>query len=471
MVETSATAQRESLELASHMASQNLPAFGASLAAVSRIMANPEASGRQLAEVILRDPALTASVLRAANSVAMAGALRGGRIYTVSRAVVVLGMNALEAICVASLAVEHLQGNLAHKNRVHEVVGRAIHAGTQARSLGEKRGSEREDAERLFVEAVLSHVGEMAFWCFAGEKADTLDAMLRTGMDRTKAQQAVLGMSMQDFGKELLRCWGLDEAVVDSREVVLATELALASSGGWANSACKEPISKIAGHLNKTPKETERELQACAQQAADFAASLGLKGALQFIPARATLQAASAEQAAPVKTFVESDPALQVKVLAEMMRLLDGAGSFQTLFEVCLEGLHRAVGLDRVVLLLLNPARTELSSRMELSHDNPAGPGAMGVLYSTQVAEDLRGTTGQAFGERNPLPAWLSGQPVHRESLLGPVSVGGKVLGMVYADRKASGRALDAECLEAFRMFLRQLDLVGSALRRPAVSA
>ncbi len=461
---------QESKELALRVASQNLPAFGASLSAVTRIMANPEASGRQLSEVILRDPSLTASVLRAANSVVMTGALRGGKIYTVSRAVVVLGMNALEGICVASLAVEHLQGDMAHKARVHEVVGRAIHAGAQARFMAEKRGAEREDTERLFVEAILSHVGEMAFWCFGGQKADALDALLKTGMDAAKAQQSVLGMSMHDFGKELLRCWGLDEAVVGSREVVLASELAKASISGWSNAACKEAISKISGHLNKAPRDVERDLHSCAEQAVNFAASLGLQGALKFIPAAASAQATLAGST-PVKAFTEPDPALQVKVLSEMMRLLDGGGSFQTLFEVCLEGLHRAVGLDRVVLLLLNPARTELSSRMELSTEGPAPAGALRVLYTTQVAEGLMSHTAQVFGPKTPLPAWLSGHPVHRDSLLGPVSVGGKLLGMVYADRKASSRVLDAECIEGFRMFLRQLDLVGSALRRPTLAA
>jgi hypothetical protein len=278
-------------------------------------------------------------------------------------------------------------------------------------------------------------------------------------------------MSMHEFGQELLHCWGLDEAVVGSREVVLASELAKTSITGWGAPACKEAVSKISGHLNKPPKDVERELHACAEQAANFAASLGLQGALKFIPAAASAQATLAGASTPVKAFVEADPALQVKVLCEMTRLLDGGGSFQNLFEVCLEGLHRAVGLDRVVLLLLNPARTELSSRMELSYEAPAPAGALRVLYTTQVAESLLSGPVQVFGDKAALPAWLSGHAVARESLVGPVSVDGKVLGMIYADRKASSRALDADCVEGFRMFLRQLDLVGAALRRAAASA
>ena len=60
---------QDTKDLAARIAAQNLPAFGASLVAMRRVMATATASGRQMAEVILRDPALTANVLRAANSV------------------------------------------------------------------------------------------------------------------------------------------------------------------------------------------------------------------------------------------------------------------------------------------------------------------------------------------------------------------------------------------------------------------
>lgn len=446
--------------LAAAIAVQKLPAFGASLAAIKQLTSKPDSTGQDLAEAILRDPALTTSVLRAANLAIGLSAYRGDRIRTVSRAVVVLGMNALGALCATSLAVEHVRGDISQLERMRESVGRAIHAATQARDLGQRRGLSRDEAEKLFVEAVLSNVGEVAFWCFGEASAERMDALLRAGTPREQAEKQVLGMRFTDFSAEILRGWNIEEVLSKSPAVELANAFCLSASKGWDSAECLDASGKAALYLGVKTSEARKILAKNAGDAAVIAGALGLRESIRYIPH-------AEPDSAPHETMATypQDPALQLKVLSEMVHLADEGGTLQELFSVCVEGLHRAVGLDRVSMLLFDPRRTELSARISLGTPDgyrerfrmPSGP---------EISEALSPGSIRRYGQGAQRPLWLPGELTHEECLLGAVSVGKNVLGAIYADRGTSERPLDESTVAGFSVFLRQLDLVGRSLAK-----
>ena len=270
-------------ELADKIASENLPAFGLTLQEVLSATRDNAVSGQPVAEVILRDPALTSRVLRAANA-AYLGHSGSSKVVTVSRAVVVLGINTIRSLCISAMAMESMATAVAFRHRVQAALGRALHAAVQARDMGLLKGSRREDAEQLFVEALLSSIGEMAFWCYGAAYAERLDRALKSGVAPVRAEKEILGTSLHQFNNTLLQTWNLGSVMQVSREVALAQRLSVATQQGWLTPEARLATQAIGDLLKQHGVDTLQRLKRNAQQAAVLATALGANEAAQWIP-------------------------------------------------------------------------------------------------------------------------------------------------------------------------------------------
>src|SRR5690606_2113837 len=85
---------------------QNMPVVGKVIAELNTLTGRDDTDVNQLAEVILRDPNLTSHVLRVANSVYFNHS--GSSINTVSRAIVLIGLKGMRAICISLLLIDFL---------------------------------------------------------------------------------------------------------------------------------------------------------------------------------------------------------------------------------------------------------------------------------------------------------------------------------------------------------------------------
>ena len=459
-------------ELARSIAERDLPAFGLTLRELFQATESESTSGRQIADIVLRDPALTSRVLRAANA-AHLGMAGQARVATVSRAVVVLGLNPIRSLCVSALTVEVMTAGARQAQRVQQALGRTLHAAVQARDMGLRRQLGKEAAEQLFVEALLAGIGELAFWCFGGAHAQRLDEALRAGQDEQAAQTAILGTSLQTFGRELLHAWNLDAVVRDSREVLLARRLSRATAAGdmregaWQRPGVHEAVHDIARLLGSPETEPLARLRDTAQQALELARALGAHDAAAGIPSsggEATPPVDAAPE--PAAAQVEPDPRLQLRVLTEMGQVARSRKEVPVLLHTCLEGLHRTVGLDRCALCLLNPARNRLVARMVI------GPG------SSELHERLQWDWDHGFEARAGLqaPRWLDGAPADpglllrasgaSQAFVAPFSVDGQFLGLFYADRQPSARELTQEQFDSFQSFVSLAQVIVRSLPR-----
>ncbi|MDO9635595.1 MAG: HDOD domain-containing protein, partial [Thiobacillus sp.] len=96
----------------------DFPALSEAIGAINRIASSETEGVNELSNSILRDVALTSKLLRLAN-VAYYSQVGGGSISTVSRAVVILGFNAVRAIALSLILFENL-GNKAHAQELKE---------------------------------------------------------------------------------------------------------------------------------------------------------------------------------------------------------------------------------------------------------------------------------------------------------------------------------------------------------------
>ncbi|WP_242445718.1 HDOD domain-containing protein [Chromatium okenii] len=184
---------------------QEMPVFDMTARKVIAFTSDELAPISELANVILRDAALTARVLKLANSVFYNP--MGVSISTITRSVVVLGFNAVRDICLAVRLIDALVKGAARERLGHELA-LALHTATQARALAKNDKS----SEEIFIAALLMRVGEMAFWCYSDEVGEMLMQLYnQPGMTQERAQEQILGFRLSQLSRRLIQEWQLTE--------------------------------------------------------------------------------------------------------------------------------------------------------------------------------------------------------------------------------------------------------------------
>lgn len=176
---------------------------------ISRMVDDPRSSGNMIARVISEDPALTARLLRIANS-----PLYGftARIDTISRAITVIGTRGLRDLVLAYAALDimgRFRGGLID---IEDYRHRSLLCGLIARLLGVR--ARLADAESLFVAGLLYDIGQLIIANKLPEMArETLLRAKDSGTPLHLLERGVIGFDHAEVGGELLRQWLLPDAL------------------------------------------------------------------------------------------------------------------------------------------------------------------------------------------------------------------------------------------------------------------
>ncbi|NDU85652.1 MAG: HDOD domain-containing protein [Ferrovum sp.] len=251
----------------SFLESASLPVLQNSLADLAMLRQDEEQlSALNVAQVILRDPMLTAHLLRYLQQ--HRSRHQQAEIVEVEQAVMMLGMNNFfDHVLPGLVAVEEALAGFpdALKNLVR-VLGRAEKAAEYGRDWA-IRLNDRRYAE-VYVAALLHDLAEMLMWCFAPQVMLTIRAAQE--QDKTLRsqliQEQVLGFTLVALQRELAINWGLPELLLTLmgeaaghlprvRNVALAVNLARHSANGWDDAALPDDYTDIAQLLRMTPQE------------------------------------------------------------------------------------------------------------------------------------------------------------------------------------------------------------------------
>ena len=127
----------------------SLPSFSDSIKKLSNSDSFVGSHSAELSRTILKDPSLTASVLKLANSVQFNST--GNPIRTVSRGVMLLGHKAIKEICTSCMLLENFLKDGA-SDTLKSVLARSFHAAVQAKEIANIRGD--KDVEEIFISAL-----------------------------------------------------------------------------------------------------------------------------------------------------------------------------------------------------------------------------------------------------------------------------------------------------------------------------
>jgi len=162
-----------------------------------------------IADVILLDPALSATVLKLANSSFFN---YPGKIDTISKAVLVLGITEVYNLVIAYFTTDAFKSIDAEVDFLEDFWERSVDCALLVKYIG--CTLKIPNAERLFILGLLHNIGELVVKQFMPEKValcygDNLDML------PWKKQQEVLGFTFAECTAELLKLWQLPFTLID----------------------------------------------------------------------------------------------------------------------------------------------------------------------------------------------------------------------------------------------------------------
>ncbi|MBU0729558.1 MAG: HDOD domain-containing protein [Proteobacteria bacterium] len=468
---------------------EDMPIFGRTVQEIVSVAENSDSSVSELTRVVLQDTAMTAKVLKLANTAFYNPSNKS--ISTISRAIMLMGFDKVRAITLTVALVESIVRS-ANRDLLMAELARSLHAATQARSMAEKMGD--KSSEEIFVATLLHNIGELAFWCFAKQEGEALKAEIKKGVPREEAEQKVLGFPLRKLTQRLVQDWHLNsllEEALDPKKKVgkrgqlinISYDLAAAAEKGWQSEEVADTVREYSRISGFGRDEIQEMIQGNALEAARVSRTYGVSKVANIIPIpykpgkddrRVSKQTDGSmidtvEEFEPKTSEIpQYNPLLQLDILREMTALLFEKPNFNVLLEMTLEGIYRGVGMDRTLFALVSPDHQYLNARFVLGFERTK----MLERFKIFIASGRRNLFKTVLD--NNLSVWI-GQPQSSvadlvsdeikelvggdEFFVSPIIVSGKTIGLFYCDRIPSGRDMDQMSFENFENFARHASL------------
>jgi HD-like signal output (HDOD) protein len=191
----------------------DFPALSESISAINRIASSERESLAALSNLILKDFALTNKLLVLVNSTPFIP-YGGGDISTVSRAVAILGFDAVKSVALTLLLFEHLNSHKDLACLKNEFL-RALFSGVLAREISHRALA--RGIEEAFICAMFHNLGRLlAMRYFSEEDKETHRIMAQRHVDEDSASAQVLGISCRELGMTVARGWHFPEQIIYS---------------------------------------------------------------------------------------------------------------------------------------------------------------------------------------------------------------------------------------------------------------
>lgn len=186
------------------------------VARINEAVNDPAASAADIGKIISQDPALTARLLRVANSAAYGMAKQ---IDTISRAVAIIGTKRIRDLALATSAMNAFEGIPNQLVSMDNFWRHSIYCGLAARLLAER--CRMADAESLFVAGLLHDIGQLVIFRKLPDEAKQALLLSIEGPNELAlhvAEQQVMSIDHAEVGGALLRHWHFPERLIECVE-------------------------------------------------------------------------------------------------------------------------------------------------------------------------------------------------------------------------------------------------------------
>ena len=435
----------------------DLPGFSKVVSAIIGAMRGDDDREFNMTRTVLQDPALTQKVLRLANSAMYS--VFGQGINTVSKAVIVLGTEAIGHLALGLKLVDGLSAASSESANARAEMEKSVLAGHIARQMASSAST--RDAEEAVVCSMLHSLGRMMTTFYLADRWQLVqEHSARTGLDENTAAREILGLGLDDIGRGAARQWGLPAAVVETLQDMPPKPVGEPLDHKDWLAAISTVSSRCAVVLTSEDGEIDAKLAALASSYADM---LGLETE-QMLSAVDTAQKTAANEDAVVVRVprrsiadakpVEAAPLQPVGKPADAaarlargvndMRDAQHSASSGQIMTMALETVYQGLGFSRTIVFLRNQERSQYIANMcfgdgvqELLPQLVFGDAYQPDVFHASLANDkmifVENAQNPAFVSKVPR-WWKDALPTVRSFMVLPLTLNRHPVGFIYGD-------------------------------------
>lgn len=477
----------------------DFPALSDSISAINKLTNSDRESVNKLSTTVLRDYALTNKILRLVNSAYYRQA-GGGNISTISRAVIVLGFDAIRNIAITVLLFEHLQDK-ANAGQLKEAFLRANLSGVLAQDASLKPMV--RDTEESFICSLFHGLGRLlAQYYFPEEVEEIRKVIQQKNCSEDTAAAMVLGISFEDLGIGIARNWGFPSAIVNSMRRLPAGRVkkpatpdeALRVVAGFSNELCEviaatppeerlkamkqvnnrflgstqysdeqlqevlessfEKLSQVASilHVNLTQSPFARQVKAWFGATAVNPDAAADEFAATVVLGETQINAGTDEAGDKSEETADASPVDTQTILAagiqDITNSLVEDASLNDVLRIALETMYRAMGFTRVLMCLRDVKSGQMTGRFGFGPDTnevarhfhfPANfaPDVFCAAISKGLDILINDVNDPKIRDR--IPEWYRRHVPAQTFVLLPLLVKGKPVALIYCDKERAG--------------------------------
>ena len=430
----------------------DLPGFSKVVTAIIGAMRGDDDREFNMTKTVLQDPALTQKVLRLANSAMYS--VFGQGINTVSKAVIVLGTEAIGHLALGLKLVDGLSAASSESAGARAELEKAVMAGHIARQVASTTST--RDAEEAVVCSMLHSLGRMLVTFYLPEYWQRIKThCAEKFVEENQAAADILGLRLDEVGRLAGQQWGLPAALVETFQDMPPKPVGEPLDHKDWLAAVSTLSSRCADAIcNDTPGQT-----ALASLAESYAEMLGLESD-QLMTAVETAKRTAVDEDAvvirPVKRIdagetaqptVQGKPDDAADILARGVADMRGVQQTVTasqIMSMALETIYQGLGFTRVVAFLRDVEHSSYVAHMCL------GEGGQDLLprlvfsdayqpdvFHASLANDkmifVENALDPAFANKVPR-WWREALPTVRSFMVLPLTVSRHPVGFIYGD-------------------------------------
>ena len=496
----------------------DFPVLSESIRSLNRLTRSEEEDISHLASVIIRDFALTNKILKVVNSAYYSRF--AGKIGSVSRAIVVLGIKTIRSIAASLIFFEHLH-NRSQASRLKEEICSAVFSATLAKETAVD--ARLGDVEGSFLCGMLHNLGRILVAYYLTDESEEVERLIKQqGLAPEAAQKRVLGMSFEQIGIAIAKQWNFPDDITRGMVKVdpkspgnlkqpdvkirlissFANEAATAigEAGPDDDMPCRDVLKRYRMSLAISDRQFDKLVEKAREEFQELSGSLVAGGRMttpfiRKLIAKAEVRSDDApkgqgdeltetcllepeeeqqtELAPPDIGAGRPSPDAEL-IMTEGLQevtsmLLEERSNLSQIFNVVLETIYRAMAFQHVVLCLQDMKQAQYIARLGFGEDIEEF--MRGFVFSSRYSPtvfhaalkngvDLYIEDSKAGKIRDNIPEWYWKFASAGSFILLPLTMGQRAIGIIYADHpRAKGMNLSGKQLNLMKALRNQIVL------------
>jgi len=427
-----------------------------------------DTSANVLSNAILKDYSLSSKLLRLVNSPSYGQ--YGGRISTVSRAVVILGFEEVKNAALGLMLLDHLKDKN-QANSLKEACISSMISGSLAHGVANKMNI--KDKEEAYVCSMFHQLGKLlSIYYFPEESEIIFDIIKQKNMKEQVAAESVLGVSFEEIGIAVGESWQLPAEIIDSMHTLPPGELKkplsqsdlLEHVSGFSNEYCdmlnsssaqdrQQNFENLASRYSNSMSISRSQMEEILSDALDemekYAKLVNLdlgkselfNKANNWIPSSTTNTKDKTENSATISELPEQQNQI-IEAMQEITdAILDGA-PLNDILVMVMETIFTSFNFHRVMFCFINKGRTSINARFgfgpnieEIINRFSQPNGGEDIFnLSLKQAKDLIIEDTSADDAVKLIPRWYREKYTKKSMLVYPIIVKNIPVGLLYID-------------------------------------